>query len=95
MRIGVRFGPFRVSTSTRRRRHRSRSRQPSWHATGRVTTPDGRESTSAAITTTVPSPRRSAALAPFASRSNAARISTSSHASAQRLPPVGPHVSVR
>lgn len=43
MRIGVRFGPFSVSTSTRGGRRRSRSRRPSWHATGHATTPDGRE----------------------------------------------------
>ena len=43
MRIGVRLGPVSVSPSTRRRRRRSRPRQPSWHATGRATTPDGRE----------------------------------------------------
>jgi hypothetical protein len=42
MRIGVRLGPVWLSTSTHRRR-RSRSSQRGWHATGRVTTPDGRE----------------------------------------------------
>lgn len=42
MRIGVRLGPIWVSTSTRSRRKR-RSSQPSWHAKGQATTPDGRE----------------------------------------------------
>ena len=42
MRIGVRVGPVWLSTSTRSRR-RSQSRQPSWHAKGHATTPDGRE----------------------------------------------------
>lgn len=42
MRIGVRLGPVSVSTSTHSRR-RSRPSQPSWHATGHATTPDGRE----------------------------------------------------
>lgn len=42
MRIGVRLGPVSVSTSTRSRRSRQSS-QPSWHAKGRATTPDGRE----------------------------------------------------
>ena len=42
MRIGVRLGPVWVSTSTRSRPKR-RSSQPSWHAKGRATTPDGRE----------------------------------------------------
>ena len=42
MRIGVRLGPVYVSTSTHSR-GRSRSSQKSWHATGRATTPDGRE----------------------------------------------------
>ena len=41
MRIGVRLGPVWVSTSTRSRRRR-RPSQPSWHATGQATTPDGR-----------------------------------------------------
>jgi hypothetical protein len=48
MRIGVRLGPVWVSTSTHSRRRRRRSsasrpRQPSWHAKGKATTPDGRE----------------------------------------------------
>jgi hypothetical protein len=42
MRIGVRLGPVRLSTSTRKGRRR-RPRQPSWHGTGHATTPDGRE----------------------------------------------------
>ena len=42
MRIGVRVGPVWLSTSTRSR-GRSQSSQPSWHAKGHATTPDGRE----------------------------------------------------
>jgi hypothetical protein len=42
VRIGIRLGPVSLSTSTRRRRRR-KSRQPSLHATGHATTPDGRE----------------------------------------------------
>ena len=45
MRIGVRLGPVWLSTSTRSREtsRRRRSSQPSWHAKGHATTPDGRE----------------------------------------------------